>query len=173
MVEKKQIVFDLMLKYNGPLSVEEFYAEVEKWIEEKGLQKETKRKSESVTSKGKRVEWVIEAWKSPVRSVKHMVKLRALFNDVRVVAIERQGRNIKINQADVLITIDGWLETSLTSRWTQVNPLYSFFRVLYDKYIWGIGSTLTEAHEGPVHDDCYDLHKRLKSFFELYKMKVG
>ena len=40
MVEKKHVVFDLRVAYNGPLSIEGFYAEVEKWIEEKGIQKE-------------------------------------------------------------------------------------------------------------------------------------
>ena len=54
MVEKKHIVFDLNLKYNGPLSIEEFYAEVEKWIDERGLSKDLKRKSENITSKGKK-----------------------------------------------------------------------------------------------------------------------
>ena len=54
MVEKKHIVFDLRLSYNGPLSIEEFYAEVEKWMEEKGLQKDLKKKSEEVDPKGKK-----------------------------------------------------------------------------------------------------------------------
>jgi len=172
MVEKKHIVFDLRLSYNGPLSIEEFYAEVEKWMEEKGLQKELKRKSEDVTSKGKKIEWIIEAWRNPVRAVKQVVRLRALFNNIKEIKIKRKGHNIRMNQADVLITIDGFVETSLTSRWTQT-PLYQFFRTIYDKYIWNIGMTITERHEGPVNTDCYDLHKRLKAFFSLSKMKVG
>ncbi|MAH01947.1 hypothetical protein CMO87_01815 [Candidatus Woesearchaeota archaeon] len=172
MVEKKQIVFDLRLSYNGPLSIEEFYKEVEKWMEEKGLQKDIKRKSEDVVSKGKKIEWIIEAWKNPVRAVKHVVRLRAMFNNVKEIKLKRKGHTVKINQADALLVIDGFLETSMTSRWTQ-KPLYSFFRTLYDKYIWLIGSTITEANEDPVTEDCYDLHKRLKAFFSLYKMKVG
>ena len=172
-MEKKHIVEDLMLKYNGPLSVEEFYAEVEKWIKEKGMEKEIKRKSEDITSKGKKIEWVIEAWKSPVRAVKQMIRISALFDNVKEVNVKRKGRNIRLNRADVLITIDGWMETSLTSRWTAVNPLYAFMRTLYDKYIWLIGSNVTEANEGVVYDDSYDLHKRLESFFELYKTKVA
>ena len=167
MVEKKQIVFDLMLKYNGPLSIEDFYKEVENWMREKGLHKEIKRKSEDVGSQGKKIEWVIEAWKSLTDSHKHMVKMRVLFNNVKEVKIKRKGHNIRMNQADVFINIDGWLETSLTSRWTQA-PLYTFFRMLYDKYIWMI----IEKYEAPIQEDCYDLHKRLKAFFELYKVKV-
>ena len=173
MVEKKHVVVELMLKYNGPLSVEDFYKEVDKWANEKGMEKEIKRKSEEVKSKGKRIEYVVELWKSPAMAVKHMVQLRVLFDNVREVKRKRKGHDIKFNEANVLINIDGWLETRLTSRWTQVNPLYAFLRTLYDKYIWGIGQNLTEANEGPVTVYCYDLHKRLKSFFELYKIKVS
>ena len=173
MVEKKQIVYDLMLKYNGPLSVEDFYKEVDKWAMEKGLEKELKRKSENVTSKGKRIEYVVELWKNPVRAVKHMVQLRVLFDNVKEVKRKSKGRTINFNEANVFVNIDGWLETSLRSRWTQTNPAYAFLRTLYDKYIWGIGQSITERHEGPVQADCYELHKRLKSFFELYKIKVS
>ena len=173
MVEKKHVVVELMLKYNGPLSVEDFYKEVDKWANEKGMEKEIKRKSEEVKSKGKRIEYVVELWKSPAMAVKHMVQLRVLFDNVSEVKRKRKGHDINFNEANVLINIDGWLETDLTSRWTQVNPLYAFFRTLYDKYIWGIGQNLTEANEGPVTVYCYDLHKRLKSFFELYKIKVS
>ena len=168
MVEKKQIVFDLMLKYTGPLSVEGFYEEVEKWMKERNLTKDLKRKSEEVTSKGKKIEWVIDAWREATHDYIQVVRLRALLNDVKEVNVKRKGKSIKINEADVLITIDGFQKSHLAYRWTQ-KPLYTFFRTLYDKYIWMIA----EKHEGPVMEDCYDLHKRLKAFFELSKMKVA
>ena len=144
MVEKKHIVFDLRLSYNGPLSIEDFYAEVEKWMEEKGLQKDLKRKSEDVMQKGKKIEWIIEAFKGLTSEVKHLVRLQA----------------------------DGFIETSLTSRWTQA-PLFQFLRTLFDKYIWNVGHSGAEMHESIVYEDCYDLHKRLKAFFNLSKMKVS
>ncbi|HJN57042.1 MAG: hypothetical protein QF436_01155 [Candidatus Woesearchaeota archaeon] len=168
-MEKKQIVFDLRLSYNGPLSIEKFYEEVEKWIEEKGLQKELKRKLEDVESKGKKIEWVIEAWKSAGHHVKPVVRLRALFNNVKEVKIKRNKKTVKINQADALMVIDGFLETEFSTEWTM-KPLFYFFRTLYDKYIWKVWS---EKYDDIVSEDCYDLHKRIKAFFELYKMKVG
>jgi len=171
MVEKKHIVFDLRLSYNGPLSIEEFYAEVEKWMDDKGLQKDLKKKSEDVMQKGKKIEWVIEAFKDLTSEVKHLVILRALFNNVKEFKIKKKGHTVKINQADVLIVIDGFIETSLTSRWTQA-PLFQFLRTLFDKYIWNVGHSGAEMHESIVYEDCYDLHKRLKAFFNLSKMKV-
>ena len=171
-MEKKHVLRDLRYEYSGPLSVEDFYGEVEKWMGEKGLQKEIKRKSEDVNSKGKKIEWVIEAWGEATHLVKHVVRLRVLFDNVREFNVKRKNRAIRANQADVLIEIDGFVETKLVHQWTT-KPLYSFFRTLFDKYIWNIGMTETERNEGPVRDYCYDLHKRLKAFLGLYKMKVG
>jgi len=54
-MEKKQVVYELRLSYNGPVSIEEFYGEVEKWMDEKGMQKDIKRKSEEVKPKGKKM----------------------------------------------------------------------------------------------------------------------
>jgi len=172
MVEKKQIVYDLRLSYDGPLSIEGFYEEVEKWMEENGMQKEIKRKSEDVSSKGKNVEWIIETWNEATHLVKRMVRIRALFNNVKEIKIKRKGHIKKINRADALIFIDGFVETKLSHQVTM-NPLYSFFRTLFAKFIWDIGQTETERYEAPVRDYCYDLHKRLKTYFSLYKAKVG
>ena len=44
MSEKKQVLYDLRTSYNGPFVVEEFYAEVDNWIREKGHEKEQKKK---------------------------------------------------------------------------------------------------------------------------------
>ncbi|MDP6600421.1 MAG: hypothetical protein QF798_03225 [Candidatus Woesearchaeota archaeon] len=172
MVEKKHVVFDLRLSYNGPLSIEKFYAEVEKWMEEKGMHKDQKRKTEDVRQKGKKIEWVVEAWKEATHLVKPVVRLRALFNNVKELKIKRRGRTVRLNQADVLIVIDGFVEAKLAHQWSA-NPLYTFLRALFDKYIWNIGMTEAERFEGVVNEDCYDLHKRLKAFFNLYRMKVG
>ena len=166
-MEKKHIVHDLKVNYNGPLSIEGFYAEVDKWLDERGLEKEIKRKSEDVNPKDKKIEWVIEAWKEVTQHVKRVVRLRVLFDNVKEIRVKRRGHTIRVNQADVLVDIDGFLETKLQYQWTQ-HPIYTFLRVLYDKYVWMI----IEKHEGPVNQDCYDLHRRLTSFFNLSKMKV-
>ena len=34
--EKKQVLYDLRMTYDGPFILEDFYAEVDKWIDEKG-----------------------------------------------------------------------------------------------------------------------------------------
>ncbi len=172
MSEKKHIIKDLRLTYSGPLSVEEFYAEIHKWMNEWDLNEDLKRKSEEVMHKGKKVEWITEGWKEVVHDVRHVVRLRALFDNVTDSIIKKRGKKIRISQAEVMIEIDGFVETHLEYHWSQ-KPSYQFLRTLFDKYIWPIGMTETERNEGPVRDECYDLHSRIKAFFNLYKMKVG
>ena len=55
MAEKKQVLYDLRTTYTGPFIVEDFYAEVDKWIKEKGFEKEPKKKMEHVTKNGKKI----------------------------------------------------------------------------------------------------------------------
>lgn len=167
MVEKKHITVDLMLKHNGAFSIEDFYDEVEKWIRDKGMTKELKRKSEDIGKKGKKIEWYIEAWKSITDSAKEVVQLRVLFDNVTEIKIKRKDKVIKTNNSQTFIWINGWLEESLSGVWTG-KPLFDFVRNLYDKYIWPVVGT----HDGHVSDKCYDLHKRLKSFFEIQKIKL-
>jgi hypothetical protein len=167
MVEKRQLVYDLRLSYNGPLSIEGFYAEVEKWMEEKGLTKEIKKSSEELTTKGKRIEWVVECWKSMATEEKYEIRLRALFDKVRDVKRKKKGRSITISEADALFVIDTFIETKFLSRWTE-KPLNRFFRTLFDKYIWNI----VDTNDSHIIDESYDLHKRIKAYLNIYKMKV-
>jgi hypothetical protein len=168
MVEKKIVVYDLRLSYNGPFKMEEFYKEVEDWIKEKGMEKELKKKMEHVTPKGKEVEWIIECWKNVTEYAKDVVRLRAMFHNVKEVDVAKGGRRMRINQADVLMILDGILETELAERWEQ-KPLFYFIRTLIDKYIWKFH---TEKYFDVVYADTHDLHRRLKAFFSLQKYKV-
>jgi len=167
-MEKKIVVYDLRLSYNGPLNIENFYKEVEDWIKEKGMEKEIKKKMEHVTPKGKEIEWTVECWKKVADLAKEVVRLRALFHNVKEVNVLKNSRKMRINQADVLLIFDGILETDLSQRWEQ-RPLFFFLRALFDKYIYKFH---TEKHFDVIYADTHDLHKRLKAFFSLSKYKV-
>ena len=168
MVEKKFVVYDLRLSYNGPVNIEDFYREVEDWMRQKGLSKELKKKTENLTPKGKKLEWTVECWKNITTFAKEVVRLRSFFNNVREIEVRRNGKRIKTQQADVLIQIDGILETDLSQRWEQT-PIFYFFKMLVDKYIWPFYSG---RYDGFPAADAHDLHKTLQAFFNLQKMKV-
>ena len=168
MIEKKIIVYDLRMSYNGPVKIEEFYKEVEDWIKQKGMNKELKKKMEKLAGKGKQLEWTIEIWKNLSNFAKEVVRLRSIFNEVREIEINRNGRRIKTQQADVLLIMDDILETDLNQKWEQ-KPLFYFVRAMVDKYVWKF---YTERYDDIVAADTHELHKLLNAFFNLQKMKV-
>src|SRR3989338_5550818 len=140
MMERKQVLYDLRTTYNGPFAVDDFYAEVDNWIREKGYEKEPKKKMEQVTKNGKKIQWVIEAH-SHLDDLHHgIIVLRALLDNVKEVVIKKDGKKIRINNGDVFINIDGFIEAHVHGSFYQAKPIYYFIRTLIDKYIYNFWS---------------------------------
>lgn len=168
MVEKKQVLYDLRTTYNGPFLVEDFYSEVDNWIKEKGFEKEPKKKMEHVTKEGKKIEWVIEAHHHLDDLHEGVIILRALLNDIKEVIIKKEGRKIRLNNGEVFINIDGFIQSHIHGSFFQVKPVYYFIRTLIDKYIYNFWS---DKWDGAVSADCHELFKRIRSFFNVQKYK--
>ena len=168
MVEKKQVLYDLRTTYNGPFLVEDFYAEVENWIKEKGLEKEPKKKMEHVTKNGKKIEWVIEAHHQLDDLHHGIVVLRALLDNIKEIVVKKNGKKIKVNNGDAFINIDGFIQSHIHGSFFQVKPVYYFIRTLIDKFIYKFWS---EKYDGLVASDCHDLFKRIRAFFNLQRYK--
>ena len=165
MVEKKIVVDQLRLSYNGIFDINEFYRAVEDWIARNGMEKETKKKLEHVLPAGKRLEWCIECWRKVADDSKTLVRMRALFKDVREIEVAKGSSRIRVNQASVLILFDGILETDIEGKWHQ-KPMFYFTRALFDKYIWKFH---TNRFEAALIKETYDMHKTLQDFFNRYK----
>lgn len=165
MTEKKIVVDQLRLSYNGIFDINEFYREVEDWIAKNGMEKEIKKKLEHVLPEGKRLEWLIECWKRVADDAKTIVRMRALFNDVKEVEIVKNKSKRRLNHGNALIIFDGILETDVEGSWQQ-KPMFSFMRTLFDKYIWKFH---TNRFEDGLIKETYDMHKTLQDFFNRYK----
>ncbi len=168
MVEKKQVLYDLRTTYNGPFVVEEFYAEVENWIKERGFEKNPKKKMEHVTKSGKKIEWLVEAHRRLDELHHSVVVMRALLDNVKEVTLKKKGRRIRINNGDVFVNIDGFVESHIHGSFYQVKPVYYFIRAVIDKFIYNFWSF---RYDGTVAADGQDLFKRIRAFFNLQKYK--
>ena len=60
-------------------------------------------------------------------------KINSYFKDIKDAQIKKRGKTQNVQTADVLIILDGILETDLESRWFQ-KPTYYFIRAVYDKF---------------------------------------
>ena len=168
MVEKKQVLYDLRTTYSGPFVVEDFYAEVDNWIRDKGFEKEPKKNVEHVTKNGKKIELVIEAHHHMDELHYSIVVLKALLDNVKEVVVKKDGKKVRINNGDVLINIDGFIQSHIHGSFYQVKPIYYFTRALVDKFIYHFWS---EKWDGVVVGDGHDLFKRIRAFFNLQQYK--
>ena len=166
MVEKKFVVDGMKLSYNGPFDIIEFYKKVEDWISAKGKEKDIKKKVEHVEPSGKKIEWFIEIWEDLAEYARILVRMRALFTDVKEVKIKKDKRRKRLNSGNVLIIFDGILETDIAGKWQQ-KPVFYFLRALTDKFIYKF---YMNKFEDKLANDVYDLHDTLKDFFNAYKI---
>jgi len=168
MSEKKQVLYDLRTAYSGPFAAEDFYAEVDRWIDEKGFEKEHKKKLEHVTKSGKKIEWVIEAQRHLDDLHTCVIVLRALLDNVKETVIKRGKKKTRINNGDIFISIDGFIISDVHGSFYQVKPAYYFLRALVDKFVYNFWSG---RHDGAAVSAGQDLFKRISSFFSLQKYK--
>ena len=122
---------------------------------------------EHVTKNGKRIEWIIEAHRHFDDLHHGIIILRVLLDNVRETTIKKDGRRIRINNGDIYVNIDGFLQTHIHGSFFQVKPIYYFIRALIDKYIYHF----LEKYDGLISSDCHELFKRIRSFFNLQLYK--
>ena len=165
MAEKKLVVDNLQLAYNGIFNIHDFFVKAEEWARENGFERELKKNFEHTFPEGKKVEWLVELWKQVSESERVTIRVRALFNNLRDVELKRHGVVALLNQADVFIIFDGFLETDYEARWEQ-KPTFFFLRAVFDKLIYKF---YTDKYHVDVIQATYDLHRKMKAFFNLYR----
>ena len=166
MVEKKFVIDGMKLSYTGPFDIIEFYKKVNEWISKKGKEKEIKKKAEHVNPTGKDIEWSLEIWEDVTDYARNIVRINALFNNVKEIKIKREKKERKLNKGSVLITFDGIMETDIQGKWTQ-KPIFFFLKTIVDKFIW-------KHHMNKIEDqldaDVHELYDVLTDFFNSYKL---
>lgn len=165
MVEKKIVIDGIKLNYDGAFDIVEFYKKVEDWIAAKGKEKEIKKKLEHVEPSGKKIEWFIEIWEDVTEYARTIVRMRALFDNVREVKIKKEKKRGRLNKGNVLIILDGIFETDIAGKWQQ-KPIFYFLRAVVDKFIYKF---YMNKIEDKLAKDVYELHDSLSDFFNSYK----
>ena len=168
MTEKKYALYDLRVNYNGPVNIEDFFAEVDKWIESNDYRRENKKHLERVTKEGKQIEWVIEAHRALSDIVTSVLKLRVLFKNVKEIVVKKHGKRLRTNHVDVLISVDAIIESHFSETWWHGKVVFQVIRTLLDKFVYQFW---TFKYDGIVQADGHSLFKQLRAFLSLQKYK--
>jgi hypothetical protein len=167
MTEKKQVLYDLRNFYSGPFIVEDLFKAVDNWILEKGYAKEVKKKLEHVAQNGKKIQWILEIH-SHLEGIFHgSIMFRASLENVKEVVIKRKGKKIRVNNGDVHITVEAFVEGHVKESLVAAKPVHYFIRSLIDRFFYPfwIG-----RHDGKVNSDGRELFKAVCSYLNSQKM---
>jgi len=96
---------------------------------------------------------------------KSIVKIRAQFQKVKDVVVERDNKKVKLQEGTVLISFDGILETDYEHRW-ESKPVFYVLRTVFEKYLY---RPFISGFERGVREDTMALKNNLKAFLNLTK----
>lgn len=165
MSEKKLVIDQLKLTYEGLFDLNGLYRTIDSWFYEKGYDKFELKNFEQVLPSGKDVQIELLPWKKTTDYFKNEIRVRMKFINVKNVEIEKEGNKININQGKVMMIFDGYLTSDYENRW-ESNALLYFLRTLFDKYIFR--GYFAKAEKWLVND-LYQLHGIVQRYLNLYR----
>lgn len=165
MSEKKLVVDQLRINFEGIFSAHDLYKVIDAWLYEKGYDRLEKKHVEMVTPNGKDIELELRPWKKLTDYAKKQIRVRLFMKGLSVVPVDRDGMKINMNKGTLMVIFDAFLETDYEHRW-EVRPTYYFIRYLFDKYIYKF---YTDRFQADLVDDVHHLHQNIKSYLNLYK----
>lgn len=166
MAERRIIVDNLKLSYNGLFNATELYQLIDNWLREKGYDKREIRNQEHVTKEGKYVELEMQPWKKITDYANTLIRVEIKIFKLTEVTIQSNGKKIRMNKGRLNIRFDGYLETDYEHRWEQ-RPIYFFIRTLFDKFVY---ASYTHQFENEIAENVNQLYDVVRGFLNLYKI---
>ncbi len=165
MVERRIVADTLRLNYQGILVVDDFYKEVNSWLTQRGYDRFLKSSAERVKKDSRQIEIEMEPWKKINEYTKTVLHLRFLFTEIKDVVITKDRKRKKMNQAKVLIVIQGITETDWENKW-ESKPVVYFLRMLVDQFLYKIH---TDKYYGLAAEDAGALYLMMKSYLNIQR----
>ncbi len=163
MVERRLIVKDAEVSFSGFFKPDEVYAQVDKFIADKGYQKHEKNNYEYDYPEGKEMFVEKEPYKKITFYAKYVLNIKIMMSRVREVTVEvSKGKKEGMYRGDVKVVINGYLETDYEHRWDK--PFFFLLRHLFDHHIY---KHHTEEFEAGLKEEVEHLREILKTYFNI------
>ena len=169
MTEKRLIVNNLELHYEGIFGFEEFLHAIMHAVEERGYHLHEKRHEEHVTPEGKSLFIELRPMKKKIDYYELMLKIRITLSAVRETTIEVDGIPTHFQEGKIHLTLDGWATTDYKKRWGH-KPVVYFLKSLIHKYVYRF--PLEEGFVGELVNDVKQVRSELEAHLNLYRYRV-
>jgi hypothetical protein len=163
MAERFIVVDKERLDYQGFFDAKDVLKVMDQWAKDKGYWLIEKRHGETTKPEGKYIDMEFEPFKKFTDYAKGVIKIRAQFNDVKDVVVDRDKRKLKLQDGKITIIIDGILETDYEGHW-ETKPVFYVLRTLFEKYVY---TPFISGFERGVKEDVTALKNNLKAFLNL------
>ena len=165
MAERLTVVDKERLNYDGLFNAKDLFAVMQAWATDRGYWLIEKKHGEAIKPEGKYVDMDFEPFKKFTDYAKSVVKIRAQFQEVKDVVIERDGKKMKMQEGKIFFIFDGVLETDYEHYW-ETKPIFYLLRTVFEKYVY---SPFISGFERGVKEDTMALKNQIKSFLNLAK----
>jgi hypothetical protein len=165
MSEKRLVVDQLKFAYTGLFDLPGLYKLIDSFFYEKGYDKRESMNSEQVMPDGRDIYLELMPFKSITDYFKMQVKIRLHVGHMKKLEIDRDGAKVPINEGELSIVFDGYLQSDRQGRWNNT-PVQWFIRTIFDKYIFK--GHFVRAEQWVV-SDIDDLYKRITAFLNTYR----
>jgi hypothetical protein len=163
MAERRIVIDNLMLQYEGLFEMRELYMLIDKWLRQKGYDKFEKRNHEHVHKEGKYIEIEMEPWKKITDYMKIVINIYVHAYNVKEVIVKKDNLDVKMNQGLIKIRFIGYMVTDYEDKW-EGKPVFYFLRAVIDKWVYRVTS---DKFESAVADDVKHLYQNIKAFLNL------
>lgn len=165
MPEKRVIVEDLKIDYEGLFKLNELYLAMEHWMKERGYDKNEKKNHEQVLKTGREI--FIEFWGSKKLSdyAESKIKIEFTVKNMKDINVKKDGVEVAMNQGKIVIALNGYLFTDYGSQW-EGKPLFYFLRMVFDRWIYSVS---TAKFQQGVSEEVEHLYKTLKGHLNMYR----
>lgn len=167
MVEKKLVIDQLKLSYEGLFDFSELYRLIDGFFFERGYDKLEVMNQEQVTSGGKQIRIILEPEKGITDYFKLIIKVRLYGIDLKEIEVEKDKAKLRLNQGQLKITFDGYVISDRNGKWEN-SPFLWLVRVLSDKFIF---RDHYDKSEKWLVSDIEDLQQKIKSFLNLHRYR--
>jgi len=168
MVERKILLDELELEYEGLFDSKELFGILDEFFNLKGYDKFEVLNMEQVMKNGKELRLKIDYKKWHTEYVRKDVLVEIVMQRLKEVEAKIDGSKVNINQGSLKMLFTGTLETDYEGRW-EYNPVYFFLRTIFDKYVY---RSQRKDFESEIISDVNEVMGKLGSFINLYRYKV-
>ncbi|NQU79762.1 hypothetical protein HQ545_08405 [Candidatus Woesearchaeota archaeon] len=152
-------------KYKGVFDYDKLTTFLIKWLKNRGYDiNEKKHKHKMSCPHGFEIERVIEGWRKIDDFFQYEVKVSMHLWDAHEVDVTRNGKNVKMWDARIEITIDILVVCDYQNRWSS-RPFYSKLLKFYIGYV--IKKEIIVKHMDPLYYRVLGLGGDIKKILEM------